>query len=111
MGPAVCLEDDKMDNEPRSYYGGPDEEWICVFPGKMGITWKQAWSPTSKDEAEKQASKNRNTIAIPLAFWKRYKAFEQEYMKLKSKICELQQILQTTTTTGSTRTEKSSAGE
>ncbi len=65
------------EERPPSYYGGDEERWTCVFPGKMGISWKLAWNSCgTKQEAEVQAAKNCNVVAVPLALWLRYKEYE-----------------------------------
>lgn len=42
-------------------------KWTCIFPGKMGLAWKRAWyGEGTKEEAETQAAKNCNVIAVPV---------------------------------------------
>lgn len=74
---------------PPSYYGGEEELWTCVFPGKMGISWKLAWNNVgTKAEAEAEAAKNRNVVAIPLALWGRYKEYEHRTVAAERKLME-----------------------
>lgn len=70
----------------KSYYGGKDELWTCMFPGKMGISWKASWGTGTKEEAEAQASKNCNVIAVPLALWLRYKEYEHRAVAAERKL-------------------------
>lgn len=52
-------------------------KWTCVFPGKMGLSWKRTWHGTgTKEEAERQASKNRNVVAVPLEMFRKIKEHE-----------------------------------
>jgi hypothetical protein len=79
----------ELQERPSSYYGGESELWTCIFPGKMGISWKLAWNGTgTKLEAEEQAIKNRNVIAIPLALWLRYKEYEHRTVKAEQKLLD-----------------------
>ena len=65
-------------------------EWICVFPGKMGISWKRAWYGSgTKEEAEEQAQQNCNVVAIPLALWERYHEYETRMVRAEKKLQEL----------------------
>ena len=80
----------KMNDKPASYYGEGTELWTCVFPGKMGISWKLAWnSYGTKAEAEAQAAKNQNVVAVPLAFWLRYKEYEHRCVAAEKKLMEV----------------------
>lgn len=72
----------------HSYYGGEEELWVCIFPGKMGISWKLSWGEGTKAEAEAQASKNRNVIAVPRSLWLRYKEYEHRTVKAEAKILD-----------------------
>jgi len=41
------------------------QDWTCMFPGKMGLSWKRAWDGVgSKEEAEAQARRIRDVGAI-----------------------------------------------
>jgi hypothetical protein len=56
------------------------DRWVCVFPGKMGISWKHAYpyaEPVSKAEADAAAEKNCNVVAVPYALFERYKEYER----------------------------------
>jgi hypothetical protein len=76
-----------VDERPRSYYGGLSEKWTCVFPGKMGISWKLAWNAYgTRGEAEAQAAKNCNVVAVPLALWLRYKEYEHRAVAAERKL-------------------------
>jgi hypothetical protein len=78
-----------MSVNPCSWYGGEDEQWTCIFPGKMGISWKIAWnSHGTKAEAEAQAAKNRNVLAVPLALWLRYREYEYCLVVAKQKLVD-----------------------
>ena len=75
------------DDKPESYYGGEEEQWICIFPGKMGLSWKRAWLGSgTKKEAEEQAAKNRNVVPVPLALWLRYLEYEQRAVVAERKL-------------------------
>lgn len=46
------------------------QDWVRIFPGKMGLAWKLASEVvTTKEEAEKLATRNCNVIAVPLQLW------------------------------------------
>jgi hypothetical protein len=78
-----------VDERPQSYYGEEAEQWTCIFPGKMGISWKLAWNRHgTKSEAETQAAKNRNVVAVPLALWLRYKEYEHRSVVAERKLQE-----------------------
>src|SRR5215813_4866279 len=65
------------------------KEWVCVFPGKMGIAWKLADSEVStKEEAEKRAERNCNVVAVPLAFWEKYSEFSHRMVKAERDLQE-----------------------
>jgi hypothetical protein len=54
------------------------QKWTCVFPGKMGLSWKRAWDGVgSKEEAEAQAAKNCNVVAVPLQLFETMKEHER----------------------------------
>ena len=80
------------DKNPESYYGGEDELWVCVFPGKMGISWKLTWGHGTRQEAEAQAAKNRNVVAVPLALWLRYKEYEHRSVAAEAKLVEVARL-------------------
>jgi len=83
------MADEQKIERPSSYYGGETELWTCIFPGKMGISWKLAWnSYGTKAEAEEQAAKNRNVVAVPLALWLRYKEYEHRTVVAERKLLD-----------------------
>ncbi len=49
------------------------DRWACIFPGKMGLSWKLV-GLGSKEQAEEECKKHCNTVAIP----------EQLYVHLKN---------------------------
>lgn len=52
-------------------------EWTCIFPGKLGLSWKLAWNASgTKEEAEAAASKNCNVIAVPVELYVHIKDME-----------------------------------
>lgn len=66
-------------------------EWVCVFPGNTGISWKMAHNVrfASKAEAESKAAENCNVVAIPLELWKRYKEYEHRCVAAEGKLLEV----------------------
>lgn len=70
------------------------DKWVVVFPGKMGISWKHAYPYvdhyTSFEEANAQASKNANTVAIPLALFERYKEYERRMVQAERTLQQCQ---------------------
>ena len=76
------------EERPASYYGDESELWTCIFPGKMGISWKNSWGQGTKAEAEEQATKNRNVIAVPVALWLRYKEYEHRTVVAEQKLLD-----------------------
>ncbi len=66
------------------------KEWTCIFPGKMGISWKRAWDGVgTKEEAEEQAKKNCNVIAIPLQLFENIKRQERSLVIAMKKLNEV----------------------
>lgn len=59
-------------------WGGAFKKWVCVFPGKMSISWKLASNLVydTRQEAEKVASQNCNVVVIPLGLYNKYKGYE-----------------------------------
>jgi hypothetical protein len=49
--------------------------WICVFPGKMGWSWKEASGLVhhDKESAEAEAAKNCNVQVVPHDFFLKYR--------------------------------------
>jgi len=71
---------------PRCY-GKEDEVWTCIFPGKMGLSWKPAWnSYGTRAEAEEEAAKYANTIPIPVALFRRMKEHEHRMVAAEQKL-------------------------
>ena len=66
------------------------EKWTCVFPGKMGICWKQAYPYIigTKEEAEAAAAQFCNSVAIPLQLYEKMKEHEQRMMAAERKLAE-----------------------
>jgi hypothetical protein len=64
------------------------EEWTCAFPGKMGLSWKQSAGVMTKEEAETQAAKNCNVVAIPLELMKHIKNIERRLVKAETIVNE-----------------------
>ncbi len=63
------------------------KEWTCTFPGKMGISWKRAWDGVgTKAEAEAQAAKNCNAVAVPLELFESMKDYEFRTVKAEAKL-------------------------
>jgi hypothetical protein len=53
-------------------------EWTCIFPGKMGLSWKRAWNGVgTKEQAEEIALRNCNTVAVPLQLFETMKEHER----------------------------------
>lgn len=66
------------------------DKWVCVFPGKMGISWKLAYGGVfSKEEAESYAIKYGNVVVVPLAFWEKYREYEHQAVVAKQKLIEV----------------------
>lgn len=66
------------------------EKWTCIFPGKMGLSWKLSWnSYGTKEEAEAQAIKNCNVVAVPLQLYEHIKDVEQRMVKAERELNEL----------------------
>jgi len=54
------------------------KQWTCAFPGKMGLSWKRAWDGVgTKEEAEIEAAKNCNVVAIPIQLFETMKDHEK----------------------------------
>jgi hypothetical protein len=65
-------------------------EWTCVFPGKMGLSWKRAWHRIgTKEEAEAQAAKNCNVIAVPMQLFDKMKEHELRMVVAEQKLAEM----------------------
>lgn len=57
--------------------GSAFEKWTTAFPGKMGLSWKRGWDGVgTKEEAETEAAKNCNVIALPLYLFLHIKQIE-----------------------------------
>lgn len=58
------------------------EQWTCIFPGKMGLSWKRAWDGVgTKEQAETEAAKNCNVVAVPLQLFEKMKEHERRMVK------------------------------
>lgn len=64
-------------------------EWTCIFPGKMGLSWKQSWGTGTKEEAEVQADKNCNVIAVPLQLFETMKDHERRMVAAERELQEI----------------------
>lgn len=63
------------------------KEWTCVFPGKGGLCWKRAWDCVgSREEAEAQAAKNCNVVAVPVDLWENINYYQKQYVVLYNKL-------------------------
>src|SRR4051812_34625792 len=67
------------------------DKWVCVFPGKMGISWKLANDTVfdSKKTAEDVACQNCNVVAVPLELWERYREYEHRSVVAERKLVEV----------------------
>lgn len=64
--------------------------WTCTFPGKMGLSWKRAWDGEgSKEEAEAEAAKNCNVVAVPVELFEKMKHYEHRTVEAERKLQEL----------------------
>ena len=64
-------------------------EWTCIFPGKMGLSWKRVWDDVgTKEEAEAQAEKNCNVIAVPLQLFEHVKEVEKRMVLAERALAE-----------------------
>ncbi len=78
----------------KSYF----KEWVVVFPGKMGISWKNSQgiyaAPhdrfMSYEEAEKESEKWKNTAVVPWDFWEKYKEYERRTVEAEGRLTEIQ---------------------
>jgi hypothetical protein len=62
--------------------------WTCAFPGKMGLSWKRAWTEGTKEEAEAEASKWANVIALPVQLFEHIKQMEHRMVVAERKLME-----------------------
>lgn len=66
------------------------EKWTTTFPGKMGLSWKRGWhGEGTKAEAEAQADKNCNAVAVPVEFFDRYKEYERRMVEAERELSDL----------------------
>jgi hypothetical protein len=66
------------------------DKWVCVFPGKMAICWKEASVEfDTREEAEEQAKKNCNVVAVPVALFDNYKNYIQKLQLAERLLREL----------------------
>ena len=72
------------------------KEWTCIFPGKMGISWKRAWDEVgTKSEAEAEAAKNCSVIAVPLQLFTHIKEYEHRMVAAENELTRLKTRLKT----------------
>lgn len=72
-----------------SYFG----EYACVFPGKMGISWKLASGPWDDlEKARDEAEKNCNVAVVPWEFWERYKEYEGRMVAAEAELSKLKEL-------------------
>jgi hypothetical protein len=65
----------------QSYF----KQWVCIFPGKMGLSWKLASGPyASYEEAQQQAEKNANVCAVPYEFFEKYQESEKRMVQAEN---------------------------
>ena len=65
------------------------EEWTTIFPGKMGLSWKRGWYGVgTKEEAEAEAAKNCNVVAVPLQLFEHVKEMEHRMVKAERQLRE-----------------------
>ena len=77
----------------KSYF----KEWVVVFPGKMGLSWKNANSiylpPGDRyetfEQAEGQSEKNANTAVVPYEFFELYQEYEQRMVRAERELEEI----------------------
>lgn len=63
------------------------KEWTCTFPGKMGLSWKRAWGGVgTKEEAEAEAAKYCNVVAVPLELFEKMKEHERRMVQAERKL-------------------------
>ncbi len=66
------------------------DRWTCIFPGKMGLSWKLAWNSFgTKEEAEEQAAKNCNVVAVPVQLYEHIKETERRMVEAERKLDNL----------------------
>ena len=71
------------------------KEWVCIFPGKFGLSWKHAHPYdiyNSKEEAEVEALKYGNVVAVPLKLFEQMKKYE-ERMVVAERTLDVQQSI------------------
>lgn len=61
------------------------KEWVVIFPGKMGLSWKSMGNGT-KNECELQALKHCNTTVVPLRLFEHIKDIETRMVDAESKL-------------------------
>lgn len=83
-----------VQDPPFTYF----KEWTCIFPGKMGLSWKRAWDGVgTKEEAEAEALKHCNVAAVPLQLFEHLKNCERRMVvaerQLRKQYVETHNIL------------------
>lgn len=65
-------------------------EWTCVFPGKMGLSWKLAWNHIDTEEnARDWAAHFSNAVAVPLELYRHMKEMEHRVVAAEGKLQEM----------------------
>jgi hypothetical protein len=63
------------------------DTWTCIFPGKMGLSWKRAWDGQgTKEEAEAQAAKNCNVVVVPVQLYDHIKEIERRMVQAEGRL-------------------------
>lgn len=62
-------------------------QWTCIFPGKHGLSWRLAWnSQGTKEEAEAEATKHCNVIAVPVELYIHIKDIERRMVEAERRL-------------------------
>lgn len=68
------------------------DRWTCIFPGKLGLSWKHA-PPyehyATKEEAEAVAAKNCNVVAVPSQLFEKMKEHERRMVAAERELAEI----------------------
>lgn len=68
-----------------------NDKWVCIFPGKGELYLKLATDREfdSEKEAQEQASRNCNVVAIPLCFWEKIEEIQDRAVQAEGKLNEI----------------------
>lgn len=74
---------------PFRWFG---DRWTVVFPGKMGLSWKQAppYTVMSKAEADALAAQSGNVIAVPMQLFEKMKEHERRMVRAERQLQDCQ---------------------